>query len=89
MMYPHITLSDETEITYSHIINRNDRKEIEVHFERPTDNGFDTARCILPSYEWIKIEGFSGSEIQFFEQLLQSNAHLFYRYAELGGMNIA
>ena len=89
MMYPHITLADETLITYSHILNRNNRKEIEVHFERPTDNGFDAARCILPTYEWIKCKGFSDSEIKLFEQLLQSNAHLFYRYSEIGGMNIA
>jgi len=89
MMYPHITLADETEISYSHIIDRNDRKEIEVHFERPTDEGFDVARCVLPIYKWIKSEGFSDSEMLFFEQLMQHNAHLFYRYAEIGGMNIA
>jgi len=89
MMYPYIILADETEITYSHIIERNDRKEVEVHFERPTDDGFDAARCILPSYEWIRKEGFSETEMLLFEQLLQHNAHLFYRYAEEGGMRIA
>ena len=89
MMYPYIILSDETEITYSHIIDRNSRKEVEVHFERPTEDGFVTARCVLPSYEWIISDGFTESEILFFEQLLQHNAHLFYRYAEKGGMSIA
>ena len=89
MMYPYITLADETEITYSQILDRNAQKEIEVHFERPTEDGFDVARCVLPSYTWIKKEGFSDTEILFFEQLLQDNAHLFYRYAEAGGINIA
>jgi len=89
MMYPYIILSDETEVTHSHILERNDRKEVEVHFERPTDDGFDTARCILPSYEWIKKEGFNVAEIRFFEQFLQHNAHLFFRYAEEGGLKIA
>ena len=88
-MYPYISLPDETEITYSHIIERNDRKEVEVHFERPTNSGFDVARCVLPSYEWVKREGFSNEEIIFFEQLLQHNAHLFFRYSALGGINIA
>jgi len=88
-MYPYITLADETEITYSQILDRNARKEIEVHFERPKEDGFDVARCVLPDYTWIKKEGFSDTEILFFEQLLQDNAHLFYRYAEAGGINIA
>ena len=89
MMYPYISLSDETEISYSHIIDRNNRREIEVHFERPTEDGFDVARCILPSYEWITVEGFSDSELLFFVQLLEYNSHLFYRYAEMEGMSIA
>jgi len=89
MMFQYITLSDETEITHSHILNRNEQKEIEVHFERPTENGFDIARCVLPDYRWISKEGFMDKEIDFFKQLLQNNAHLFYRYAEKGGVNIA
>ena len=89
MMYPYITLSDETEICYSHLIDRNNRKEVEVHFERPTEDGFDTARCILPSYEWTIKQGYTDLEITFFEELLQNNAHLFFRYSKSGGMGIA
>jgi hypothetical protein len=89
MMYPYITFPDETEVTYSHIIERNDKKEVEVHFERPTENGFRTARCVLPSYNWKVKDGFPDSEILFFEQFLQNNAHLFFRYAEEGGLKIA
>ena len=89
MMYPYIVLADETEITHSHILERNGQKEVEVHFERPTIDGFDVARCVLPSYIWIRHEGFSGSDMMFFEQIMKNNAHLFYRYAEKGGMNIA
>jgi len=89
MMYPYITLADETEITHSHLIDKNGKKEVEVHFERPTLNGFDLARCSLPSYQWIKREGFSDKEIEFFERFLKYNAHLIYRYAESGGIKIA
>ena len=89
MMYPYITLFDETEITHSHLINNYGINEIEVHFERPTDVGFDAARCLLPSYQWIKNEGFSDKEIQFFTQLVETNAHLLYKYAENGGLQIA
>lgn len=42
-MYPYITLSDETEITHFHIIEENNIQQVEVHFERPTEHGFDVA----------------------------------------------
>ena len=89
MMYHYMVLSDETEITHSHIIEENGIKEVEVHFERPTENGFEMARCSLPAYKWIKREGFSNEEIQTFEQFLKYNAHLLYKYAENGGINFA
>lgn len=89
MMYPYITLADETEITHSHIIEKDDIREVEVHFERATENGFDLARCSLPSYKWVKRDGFTDEDIQKFEQFLQSNAHLLYKYAEIGGIKIA
>lgn len=74
-------LFDETEITHSHIIEEDSIQKVEVHFERPTDDGFDTARCILPTYSWIKRQGFSDEEIHKFENFLHSNAHLLYKYA--------
>lgn len=89
MMYPYLTLSDETEIVHSQIIEEDGIQKVEVHFERPTENGFDVARCILPEYKWIKKEGFSKEEINMFEKLLQSNAHLIYKYAKIGGVRIA
>ena len=36
MMYPYMTLADETEILHSHIIDVDDILRVEVHFERPT-----------------------------------------------------
>ncbi len=89
MMYPYMILADETEIVHSHLIEENGEKSIEVHFERPAENGFDMARCSLPSYKWIKREGFSDEEIAFFEELLRNNAHLLFKYAENGGNKIA
>ena len=91
MMYPLLTFPDETLITHSDLLNDdgNGSKSVAVHFERPKIGGFDTARCILPSYEWVIKEGYSDEEIQSFEQILKDGAHLFFKYAELGGMNIA
>ena len=36
MMYPYITLADETEITHSHVMEHEGVQSVEVHFERPT-----------------------------------------------------
>lgn len=89
MMYSYITLADETEIVHSQILEENGEKRVEVHFERATEDGFDTARCSIPSYKWIKREGFSDEEIELFEKILHSNAHLLFKYAENGGIQIA
>lgn len=89
MMYPFMTLGDETEIVHSQIIEENEVKKVIVAFERPTNDGFDTARCELPTYNWQYIKGYSENEIADFTEFLQHNAHLIYRYAEIGGVNIA
>ena len=51
MMYPYITLADETEITHSHIMDSDGVQIVEVHFERPVEKGFCSARCSLPEVE--------------------------------------
>ena len=89
MMYPYMTLEDETEIVHSPIIAKDGIKKVIVNFERPTENGFDSARCELPNYKWTERIGYSDEEISMFEKLLHSNAHLLYRYAANGGIQIA
>ena len=89
MMYPYLTLADETEITHSQIIEKDGQQEVEVHFERPVENGFCSARCVLPSYRWKFHNGFTKEELTFFEEFLRHNAHLLYRYAAQGGIHCA
>lgn len=89
MMYPYITLADETEITHSNLLEQNGVQTVEVHFERPTEHGFDSARCVLPFYQWKFNDGYSNAEILFFEELLRNNAHLLFRYANQGGIHCA
>ena len=45
MMYPYLTLDDGTEIVHSQIISKDGADHVIVHFERPTEDGFDDARC--------------------------------------------
>lgn len=89
MMYAYMTLADGTEIVHSQLLEKDGEKSVEVHFERPTEDGFDTARCSLPTYEWLIREGYTDEEIVDFEVFLRHNAHLIYRFAENGGTQCA
>lgn len=90
MMYPYMTLEDGTEVVHSQLIEDGEMPKVLVHFERPTANGFDSARCELPSYTWTMWEGsFSQEELSSFEEYLRNNAHLLYRYAAQGGIKVA
>lgn len=90
MMYPYVKYSDETEVTFSNIYIENDIECIDVHFERPTENGFDSVRIQLPTYKVTVWEGnYSKDEIEFFKQVVQNSADLFYKYAREGGLKFA
>lgn len=86
MMYPYITLADETEITHSHLLDVDGVEAVEIHFEKPIENGFASARCQIPTYQWLFNDGFQQEELSAFLKLVQNNAHLFYRFAKQGGI---
>jgi len=84
-MYPYLTLEDETEIVHSHLLVENGKEFVKVYIEKPVINGFHHATCFLPEYRWEEIEGFSHEEIQYFQEILESSAHLILRFAAGGG----
>lgn len=79
MKYPFMTLPDDTEITHSSIYEEDGIEKIKVYIERPTNNGFINATCILPSYTWEN-NGFSENEIKDFQNTLEKGAHVIYQY---------
>lgn len=81
MLYPYMTLIDETEIVYSQLIGHGSAEKVIVHFERPTENGFDSAHCELPAYRWVLQDGYSDREISAFEEFLKKNARQIWEYA--------
>jgi len=89
MMYPYMTLADETEIVHSHLKDENGTKTVLIHFERAKPYGFDSARISLPSYEWLIRDGFTEKEIKMFEEFTARHAHSLFYYAEIGGLDIA
>jgi hypothetical protein len=90
MMYPYMTFEDGTEVVHSELLGGAGEEKVFVHFERPSSDGFDSARCELPAYVWTDWEGhFSAEEKKGFEEFLENNAHLLFRYAASGGAQVA
>lgn len=89
MMYAFMKLDDETEIVHSDILNYDQGEHVKVYFEKPVYGGFETATCYLPEYKWEDIEGFSKEDIDKFNDILISTAHLIIRFARQGGLGNA
>lgn len=84
MMYPFMTLNDDTEITHSEMKSDG---QVKVYIETPDDEGgFRTATCWLPGYRWEDIEGYSETEMSYFKQLIRNNAHLIIEFSQEGGV---
>ena len=86
MMYPFIQLDDNTEIVHSEILKDD---KVKVYIEKPIDGGFNSATCYLPEYEWDEITGFTDNEINKYQKILESTAHLIIRFAREGGFDNA
>ena len=91
MLYPFVKYSDETEVSFSDIKrNENNEECLFVYFERPTENGFDSVRFELPSYKIVYKDGnYTEKEIEFFRQVVEHSAALFFKYARIGGLESA
>ena len=83
MMYPFMTLNDDTEITHSEMLSDG---KVKVYIETPDlKDGFHNAICYLPDYKWENIFGYSNAEIDYFKHLIQNNAHLIMEFSQEGG----
>ena len=84
MMYPFMTLTDDTEITHSEM---RDDGSVKVYIETPDQiGGFHSAVCWLPQYRWEEVNGYSDSEMRFFNDLIRNNAHLIMEFSRDGGI---
>lgn len=87
MMYPFMTLDDETEIVHSELLCDN---TVKVYVEKPDEkDGFHSAICKLPRYEWSEIHGFSENEIKKYQKIIESVAHLIIEFSQTGGFDNA
>ena len=86
MMYPFMQLEDNTEIVHSELLAD---EKVKVYIEKPVEGGFHSATCYLPKYQWDGITGFTREDIDKYQELLESTAHLIIRFAGEGGFNNA
>lgn len=86
MMYPFLQLEDGTEIVHSEMKHDG---TVKVYMERPVDGGFCSAECYLPDYTWKHIEGFLENDIEKFQEIIESTAHLIIRFSQEGGFENA
>ena len=87
MMYPYMTLNDDTEITHSEMTEDG---SVKVYIETPDENdGFHNATCWLPEYRWENIFGYSEEELEYYKKLVRNNAHLIIEFSQEGGFSNA
>lgn len=84
MMYPFMTLNDDTEITHSEMKSNG---QVKVYIETPDlKDGFHNATCYLPDYKWENVFGYSVAEMDYFKKLVRDNAHLIMEFSQEGGV---
>ena len=87
MMYPFLTLEDQTEIVHSETLEDG---RVKVYIEKPdAEDCFHSATCYLPEYDWQEISGFSEEDIARYQEIIESTAHLILRFAKEGGFENA
>ena len=87
MMYPFLTLDDETEIVHSDILSDG---KVRVYVEKPDEKDcFHHMNCYLPGYELTDVFGFSQEEIDKYLEIIRSTAHLILEFAGKGGVDNA
>lgn len=83
MMYPFMTLNDDTEIVRSEM--KADGR-VKVYVEKPDPkDGFHNFTCYLPKYEIQDVHGFSEEEIKNYMEFIRSVAHIIIEFSQDGG----
>lgn len=74
MMYPFLTLDDNTEIVHS---DMTEEGKVKVYIETPDETyGFRHATCWLPEYVWEDVYQYSKEDLEKLEEIIRSTAHL-------------
>ena len=87
MMYPFMTLDDETEITHSEYLNNG---RVKVYIEKPDEKDcFHHMTLFLPDYSLEECFGFDDKETARYLDFIRSVAHLILEFSKEGGFDNA
>ena len=82
MIYPFMTLEDDTEITHSEMQANG---EVKVYVETQDEKDFfHSVICYLPDYRVEKVEGYS-EEVEKYLDFISKAAHLILEFSKEGG----
>ncbi|MCI8622278.1 MAG: hypothetical protein HFG26_01285 [Provencibacterium sp.] len=80
MIYPFLTLDDETEIVHPEM---KPNGSVKVYLEKPDEKDcFHHASCYLPTYRWEDISGFSETVISCHQEIIVSTARLIIQFIQ-------
>ena len=83
MVYPFMTLPDNTEIVHSEMKDG----KVKVYIETPDEKlGFKHASCYLPENKWCDILGYSEKELDYLKDIVNSESHLILEFSQTGGI---
>ena len=83
MLYPFMTLNDNTEITHSNMLPNG---SVKVYVESPAGREFHSAVCWVPGYRWEEVKGYTLAEMEYYDELIRSVGHLILEFSQTGGI---
>ena len=87
MMYPFLTLDDDTEITHSAFLPN---ETVKIYIEKPDEtDGFHHMTLFLPDYHIEEVFGFQKTEVEKYLKIVRSTAHLILDFSRQGGFEYA
>lgn len=83
MIYPFMTLEDDTVITHTEM---RDDGTVKVYIETPDEKDcFHSMECFLPSYKVENIKGYTKEEVDYYLAFIKEAANLIIEFSQEGG----
>lgn len=81
MMYPFLQIDGDTEIVHSEMLSMVKSRCISRSQTPKMAFITHTVSCLLPSYRWENIQGFTAEEIARYQEVIESTAHLIFEFS--------
>ena len=87
MIYPFMTLEDDTVITHTEM---RDDGTVKVYIETSDEKDcFHSMECFLPSYKVENIKGYTKEEVDYYLAFIKEAANLIIEFSQEGGFDHA